>query len=164
MKAPHATTAEKLRSTELADALQRLNPRMRHVLQRRFGLDGRPAETLEEVGAGLGITRERVRQFGLRARTRAPDGRARSRALPPGPSSSSSLGAFVRAARSTAPATTAANDATRAAPIQPDGSGSWKSTMPAAIGSAFVSSVERPAVVSALPRWKAAWRTAVPAP
>ena len=77
VKAPHATTAEKLRSTELADALQRLNPRMRHVLQRRFGLDGRPSETLEEVGAGLGITRERVRQLESRAlrelRTVAPD-------------------------------------------------------------------------------------------
>ena len=77
VKAPHATTAEKLRSTELAEALQRLNPRMRHVLQRRFGLDGRPAETLEEVGAGLGITRERVRQLESRAlrelRTVAPD-------------------------------------------------------------------------------------------
>ncbi len=77
VKAPHATTAEKLRSTELADALQRLNPRMRHVLQRRFGLDGRPPETLEEVGAGLGITRERVRQLESRAlrelRIVAPD-------------------------------------------------------------------------------------------
>ncbi len=77
VKAPHTTTAEKLRSTELAEALQRLNPRMRHVLQRRFGLDGRPSETLEEVGAGLGITRERVRQLESRAlrelRTVAPD-------------------------------------------------------------------------------------------
>jgi len=77
VKAPHTTTAEKLRSTELAEALQRLNPRMRHVVQRRFGLDGYPAETLEEVGAGLGITRERVRQLESRAlrelRTVAPD-------------------------------------------------------------------------------------------
>jgi RNA polymerase primary sigma factor len=77
VKAPHTTTAEKLRSTELAEALQRLNPRMRHVVQRRFGLDGHPAETLEEVGAGLGITRERVRQLESRAlrelRTVAPD-------------------------------------------------------------------------------------------
>ena len=50
---------------------------MRHVLERRFGLDGRPPQTLEEVGAGLGITRERVRQLESRAlrelRTVAPD-------------------------------------------------------------------------------------------
>jgi DNA-directed RNA polymerase sigma subunit (sigma70/sigma32) len=37
------------------------------VLARRFGLDGHSPQTLEEVGAGLGITRERVRQLESRA-------------------------------------------------------------------------------------------------
>jgi RNA polymerase primary sigma factor len=64
---PDEETATKARSTELAAALMRLNPRMRHVLQRRFGLDGQAPETLEEVGLGLGITRERVRQLESRA-------------------------------------------------------------------------------------------------
>ena len=64
---PDAETSDRLRSTELAAALDRLNPRMRHVLSRRFGLDGQAPETLEEVGAGLGITRERVRQLEARA-------------------------------------------------------------------------------------------------
>ena len=49
---------------------------MRHVLCRRFGLDGEAPQTLEEVGSDLGITRERVRQLESRAlrelRTVAP--------------------------------------------------------------------------------------------
>jgi RNA polymerase primary sigma factor len=74
---PDETTAKRLRSAELADALLRLNPRMRRVLSLRFGLEGNRPQTLEEVGAGLGITRERVRQLEARAlrelRTAAPD-------------------------------------------------------------------------------------------
>jgi RNA polymerase primary sigma factor len=64
---PDTTTAENLRAVELADALQALNPRMRLVLARRFGLDGESPQTLEEVGHSLGITRERVRQLESRA-------------------------------------------------------------------------------------------------
>jgi RNA polymerase primary sigma factor len=74
---PDETTSQKLRRKELAEALLRLNPRMRRVLSLRFGLDGEPPQTLEEVGAGLGITRERVRQLESRAlrelRAVAPD-------------------------------------------------------------------------------------------
>jgi RNA polymerase primary sigma factor len=74
--APEATAAEKLRSTELFQALDTLNPRMRRVLALRFGLDGEQPRTLEQVGEGLGITRERVRQLEARAlrelRTVAP--------------------------------------------------------------------------------------------
>jgi RNA polymerase primary sigma factor len=74
---PDVTTAVRLRSKELADALGHLNPRMRRVLALRFGLDGEKPQTLEEVGAGLGITRERVRQLEARAlrelRNVAPD-------------------------------------------------------------------------------------------
>jgi RNA polymerase primary sigma factor len=64
---PDAATAKALRSVELAGALERLNPRMRRVLALRFGLEGHTPQTLEEVGAGLGITRERVRQLESRA-------------------------------------------------------------------------------------------------
>src|SRR5512132_474883 len=74
---PDETTSHKLRRKELAEALLRLNPRMRRVLSLRFGLNGEPPQTLEEVGIGLGITRERVRQLESRAlrelRTVAPD-------------------------------------------------------------------------------------------
>jgi RNA polymerase primary sigma factor len=64
---PDAATALKLRSVELKRALLRLSPRGRSVLMRRFGLDGNPPQTLEQVGESLGITRERVRQLEARA-------------------------------------------------------------------------------------------------
>jgi len=64
---PDVETSERLRSTELSAALKRLDPRMRHVLTRRFGLEGASQQTLEEVGSDLGITRERVRQLESRA-------------------------------------------------------------------------------------------------
>jgi RNA polymerase primary sigma factor len=74
---PDETTAKRLRSLELAEAMLQLNPRMRHVISLRFGLDGASPQTLEQVGAGLGITRERVRQLESRAlrelRAVAPD-------------------------------------------------------------------------------------------
>jgi RNA polymerase primary sigma factor len=64
---PDAVLAELLRGNELQTALARLNERMRHVLELRFGLDGELPKTLEEVGAELGVTRERVRQLESRA-------------------------------------------------------------------------------------------------
>jgi RNA polymerase primary sigma factor len=64
---PDDATAKLLRSRELATALRRLSPRMRRVLTLRFGLDGESPQTLEQVGIGLGITRERVRQLESRA-------------------------------------------------------------------------------------------------
>jgi RNA polymerase primary sigma factor len=74
---PDESTSTRLRAKELAHALSHLNPRMRRVLALRFGLDGETPQTLEEVGVGLGITRERVRQLESRAlrelRTAAPD-------------------------------------------------------------------------------------------
>jgi len=74
---PDEQTAQRQRARELATALSQLNPRMRRVLSLRFGLDGGAPQTLEEVGAGLGITRERVRQLETRAlrelRAVAPD-------------------------------------------------------------------------------------------
>src|SRR4051812_2909356 len=74
---PEAQTARNLRHRELAVALSTLNPRMRHVLALRFGLDGGLPKTLEEVGSQLGVTRERVRQLESRAlrelRLAAPD-------------------------------------------------------------------------------------------
>jgi RNA polymerase primary sigma factor len=64
---PEEETALELRHSELARALQRLNPRMRYVLELRFGLAGSEASTLQVVGERLGITGERVRQLEVRA-------------------------------------------------------------------------------------------------
>jgi RNA polymerase primary sigma factor len=61
--APDQVTAETARANELEAALQALEPRMKLVLERRYGLDGHPAQTLEDLGRELGVTRERVRQI-----------------------------------------------------------------------------------------------------
>ena len=39
------------------------SPRLREVLERRFGLRGKEPETLEAIGRSFGVTRERVRQI-----------------------------------------------------------------------------------------------------
>ena len=64
---PELETADRARSTELLEALSKLQPRQRRVVIERFGLDGVRPRTLEEVGTNLGITRERVRQLEARA-------------------------------------------------------------------------------------------------
>jgi RNA polymerase primary sigma factor len=66
-EAPEEATATSLRTRELNDALEQLNPRLHRVLVLRFGLDGGHPRTLEDVGKVLGITRERVRQLETRA-------------------------------------------------------------------------------------------------
>jgi RNA polymerase nonessential primary-like sigma factor len=47
--------------------LEDLNPKQREVLARRFGLLGYEPSTLEDVGAEIGLTRERVRQIQVEA-------------------------------------------------------------------------------------------------
>ena len=48
---------------QIEELLLELSERERSVLILRFGLDGDSARTLEEIGQGLDITRERVRQI-----------------------------------------------------------------------------------------------------
>jgi RNA polymerase primary sigma factor len=74
---PDETAAVHHRHKELAAALRHLNPRLRYVLELRFGLAGGDTTTLEQAGEKLGVTRERVRQLETRAlrelRLFAPD-------------------------------------------------------------------------------------------
>src|SRR5215217_3194149 len=50
------------RNEELARIVATLGERERRVLELRYGLDGRPPRTLEEVGRMFNVTRERIRQ------------------------------------------------------------------------------------------------------
>ena len=47
----------------LKQMVQNLSPREIEILRHRFGLDGDPEKTLDEVGERFGVTRERVRQI-----------------------------------------------------------------------------------------------------
>ncbi len=47
--------------------LSKLSDKQREVVERRFGLHGYDVSTLEEVGAEIGVTRERVRQIQIEA-------------------------------------------------------------------------------------------------
>ena len=64
---PGTATADTSRAAELEAALAQLDPRMRYVIEHRFGLGGHAPQTLAELGRDLGITRERVRQLETRA-------------------------------------------------------------------------------------------------
>jgi RNA polymerase primary sigma factor len=62
-----AATREMLKE-QVDDVLMSLAPRERRVLRLRFGLEsGGRSRTLEEVGAELGVTRERIRQIEAKA-------------------------------------------------------------------------------------------------
>jgi RNA polymerase primary sigma factor len=58
---------QQMENAQLKEALEKMSNRERHVLVRRFGLDGRESVTLAELGAELGVTRERVRQLQRKA-------------------------------------------------------------------------------------------------
>jgi len=64
---PETLIVGRQREQELQAALEELSERTRHVLEARFGLNDREPATLEQVGAEIGVTRERVRQIETRA-------------------------------------------------------------------------------------------------
>jgi len=64
---PEDVTERLILREQIDMILEKLQPRERDVVRLRFGLDDGHQRTLEEVGAELKITRERVRQLELRA-------------------------------------------------------------------------------------------------
>jgi RNA polymerase sigma factor (sigma-70 family) len=64
---PEAAATRRDGDDALARTLSALRPAEANVLRLRYGLDGGDPRTLEQVGALLGVTRERVRQIEGRA-------------------------------------------------------------------------------------------------
>jgi len=64
---------------ELRAALGNLEPREERILRLYFGIDGQEPLTLEQIGAQMGLTRERIRQIKEKAlaKLRGCDGAAR---------------------------------------------------------------------------------------
>jgi len=67
---PDEQTFEKALTESIEEALSHLKERESKILRLYFGLDGSEPMTLEEIGALLGITRERVRQIKEKALSR----------------------------------------------------------------------------------------------
>jgi RNA polymerase primary sigma factor len=64
---PYDLAESRMERQLLMRGVRQLNPREREIIERRFGLDGMASETLEQIGASMGITRERVRQIQQKA-------------------------------------------------------------------------------------------------
>jgi RNA polymerase primary sigma factor len=60
---PWNAAVQELLRRDLADALEVLTPREARILTLRFGLRDGADQTLEQVGARMGLTRERIRQL-----------------------------------------------------------------------------------------------------
>ncbi len=54
-------------NSHIGEWLAELTDKQKEVVERRFGLSGYEVSTLEEVGADIGVTRERVRQIQVEA-------------------------------------------------------------------------------------------------
>lgn len=76
---PEETALDRAQREAVLEALEALPPREAEVIRLRYGLDGAPPLTLEEVARRLRVTRERVRQLERKALTRLRLDRFRKR-------------------------------------------------------------------------------------
>ncbi len=67
VQAPESILQSEAMQVQIKTWLQELSDKQRQVVERRFGLNGHEVATLEEVGADIGVTRERVRQIQVEA-------------------------------------------------------------------------------------------------
>ena len=70
---PEGNLQSKDMSNNIIGWLNELNSKQKEVIARRFGLLGHEAETLENVGREIGLTRERVRQIQVEGLKRLRD-------------------------------------------------------------------------------------------
>jgi RNA polymerase primary sigma factor len=63
MPLPDEAAEQALRKDALKNVLASLAPREQLILEMRYGLDGQPPRTLDEVGRAFNVTRERIRQI-----------------------------------------------------------------------------------------------------
>lgn len=63
VKSPESVLQSDAMQVQIKAWLEELTDKQRQVVERRFGLNGHEVATLEEVGADIGVTRERVRQI-----------------------------------------------------------------------------------------------------
>ncbi|MEA2373240.1 MAG: polymerase primary sigma factor [Solirubrobacteraceae bacterium] len=62
-ESPYERAAQSLTRQAIRNVLGNLSDRDRQVLELRYGFDGRPPRTLEEIGRTFDLTRERIRQI-----------------------------------------------------------------------------------------------------
>jgi RNA polymerase sigma factor (sigma-70 family) len=67
---PAQRQAEQELQACLRAMVKQLPPRLRRIIRSRFGLDGRPWQTLAAVGQEMGLTKERIRQLQVEALVR----------------------------------------------------------------------------------------------